>query len=225
MHNTSPPQEKLIEKNRLFFNGFLILVRPHINSFLHIIPPTELFSHLLLLDSILPQCILTGKAKTKEARQTIINPDWNFEKMGIGGLDKEFSDIFRRAFASRVFPPDIVEQMGERAPLSSVLLMTLYVFKTICHCDSASTYFDCFLRTNSKFVGFMAHLMKLVMCPTGFKLFYTSNTSFLLPMATSPLFSVLSPSFFTLLIFIFPFNSSPCRFHFRALSLPQGVST
>lgn len=33
--------------------------------------------------------------------------------MGIGGLDKEFSDIFRRAFASRVFPPDIVEQLGE----------------------------------------------------------------------------------------------------------------
>ncbi|XP_056609984.1 vesicle-fusing ATPase [Triplophysa dalaica] len=55
---------------------------------------------------------LVGKAKTKEQRQNIINPDWNFEKMGIGGLDKEFSDIFRRAFASRVFPPDIVEQMG-----------------------------------------------------------------------------------------------------------------
>ena len=57
---------------------------------------------------------MLGKAKTKEARQTIINPEWNFEKMGIGGLDREFSDIFRRAFASRVFPPDIVEQMGER---------------------------------------------------------------------------------------------------------------
>nr|XP_011716675.1 vesicle-fusing ATPase isoform X2 [Macaca nemestrina] len=55
---------------------------------------------------------LIGKAKTKENRQSIINPDWNFEKMGIGGLDKEFSDIFRRAFASRVFPPEIVEQMG-----------------------------------------------------------------------------------------------------------------
>ncbi|XP_073438447.1 vesicle-fusing ATPase isoform X4 [Dendrobates tinctorius] len=55
---------------------------------------------------------LTGKAKTKQDRQSIINPDWNFEKMGIGGLDKEFSDIFRRAFASRVFPPEIVEQMG-----------------------------------------------------------------------------------------------------------------
>uniref|UniRef100_A0A7N4NNK9 Vesicle-fusing ATPase n=1 Tax=Sarcophilus harrisii TaxID=9305 RepID=A0A7N4NNK9_SARHA len=55
---------------------------------------------------------LIGKAKTKENRQSIINPDWNFEKMGIGGLDREFSDIFRRAFASRVFPPEIVEQMG-----------------------------------------------------------------------------------------------------------------
>uniref|UniRef100_A0A673KDU0 Vesicle-fusing ATPase n=1 Tax=Sinocyclocheilus rhinocerous TaxID=307959 RepID=A0A673KDU0_9TELE len=55
---------------------------------------------------------LIGKAKTRGSRQSIINPDWNFERMGIGGLDKEFSDIFRRAFASRVFPPDIVEQMG-----------------------------------------------------------------------------------------------------------------
>ncbi|XP_059180895.1 vesicle-fusing ATPase-like [Centropristis striata] len=55
---------------------------------------------------------LVGKSKTRDSRQSIITPDWNFEKMGIGGLDKEFSDIFRRAFASRVFPPDIVEQMG-----------------------------------------------------------------------------------------------------------------
>ncbi|KAK5851189.1 hypothetical protein PBY51_002004 [Eleginops maclovinus] len=55
---------------------------------------------------------LVGKAKARGSRQAIISPDWNFERMGIGGLDKEFSDIFRRAFASRVFPPDIVEQMG-----------------------------------------------------------------------------------------------------------------
>ncbi|XP_030610228.1 vesicle-fusing ATPase-like [Archocentrus centrarchus] len=53
-----------------------------------------------------------GNSRTRESRQSIISPDWNFEKMGIGGLDKEFSDIFRRAFASRVFPPDLVEKMG-----------------------------------------------------------------------------------------------------------------
>jgi vesicle-fusing ATPase len=32
--------------------------------------------------------------------------------MGIGGLDSEFSNIFRRAFASRVFPPGLVEKLG-----------------------------------------------------------------------------------------------------------------
>lgn len=55
---------------------------------------------------------LVGKAKGKIVRQSIINPDWDFGKMGIGGLDKEFNAIFRRAFASRVFPPEIIEQLG-----------------------------------------------------------------------------------------------------------------
>lgn len=52
----------------------------------------------------------------KQAFQSIINPDWNFSKLGIGGLDKEFSAIFRRAFASRVFPPEIVDQLGKFLP-------------------------------------------------------------------------------------------------------------
>lgn len=33
--------------------------------------------------------------------------------MGIGGLDTEFNAIFRRAFASRVFPQEIIEQLGK----------------------------------------------------------------------------------------------------------------
>jgi vesicle-fusing ATPase len=33
--------------------------------------------------------------------------------MGIGGLDTEFNAIFRRAFASRVFPPEVVYQLGK----------------------------------------------------------------------------------------------------------------
>merc|ERR1719309_1863402 len=55
---------------------------------------------------------LTGKRKGKMERQAIINPDWDFTKMGVGGLDEEFNAIFRRAFASRVFPPEIMEQLG-----------------------------------------------------------------------------------------------------------------
>lgn len=54
----------------------------------------------------------------KMPRQSIINPDWDFQKMGIGGLDNEFNAIFRRAFASRVFPPEVVEQLGETTYLS-----------------------------------------------------------------------------------------------------------
>lgn len=51
--------------------------------------------------------------------------------MGIGGLDKEFSDIFRRAFASRVFPPDIVEQMGEKHSSSVGFLFALVLYQII----------------------------------------------------------------------------------------------
>ena len=43
---------------------------------------------------------------------SIINPDFDFKTMGIGGLDAEFNAIFRRAFASRVFPPEVVYQLG-----------------------------------------------------------------------------------------------------------------
>ena len=43
---------------------------------------------------------------------TLLNPDFNFEKMGIGGLDKEFGNIFRRAFASRIFPAREIAKYG-----------------------------------------------------------------------------------------------------------------
>lgn len=36
----------------------------------------------------------------------------NFESLGIGGLDQQFEVIFRRAFASRVFPPSIIQRLG-----------------------------------------------------------------------------------------------------------------
>ncbi|KAL2437111.1 Vesicular-fusion protein sec18 [Exophiala dermatitidis] len=53
------------------------------------------------------------KASTRRpAANSIIAPDFKFEDMGIGGLDAEFVTIFRRAFASRVFPPGLVEKLG-----------------------------------------------------------------------------------------------------------------
>lgn len=49
---------------------------------------------------------------TRAPTQAIIAPNFKFEDMGIGGLDTEFQAIFRRAFASRVFPPGLVEKLG-----------------------------------------------------------------------------------------------------------------
>lgn len=49
---------------------------------------------------------------SKPNSNAILAPDFKFEDMGIGGLGNEFSTIFRRAFASRVFPPGLVAKMG-----------------------------------------------------------------------------------------------------------------
>lgn len=60
-----------------------------------------------------PKSPINLKASTRRpAANSIVAPDFKFENMGIGGLDAEFSTIFRRAFASRIFPPGLVEKLG-----------------------------------------------------------------------------------------------------------------
>ncbi|WFD43818.1 vesicle-fusing ATPase [Malassezia psittaci] len=60
-----------------------------------------------------PNSTMQLKASGKRPRtNAILQPNFKFEDMGIGGLDTEFSAIFRRAFASRIFPPDLVEKLG-----------------------------------------------------------------------------------------------------------------
>lgn len=49
---------------------------------------------------------------SKPVMNSVVRPDFKFDQLGIGGLDKQFSDIFRRAFASRIFPPGLTQSMG-----------------------------------------------------------------------------------------------------------------
>lgn len=56
--------------------------------------------------------ILTGRAKARSSHSSLFSADWDFQKMGIGGLDEEFIHILRRAFASRVFPTEVIEELG-----------------------------------------------------------------------------------------------------------------
>ena len=63
-----------------------------------------------------PKSTVNLKASSRRpAANAIIAPDFKFEDMGIGGLDAEFSTIFRRAFASRIcecIPSTTVMNLG-----------------------------------------------------------------------------------------------------------------
>ena len=50
--------------------------------------------------------------KQQDMDQAQVVRDFDLEKLGIGGLKKEFGQVFRRAFASRIFPQSIVKKLG-----------------------------------------------------------------------------------------------------------------
>lgn len=50
--------------------------------------------------------------KQLDAQQRSLVQNFNLENMGIGGLKAEFGQVFRRAFASRMFPPSYVKKLG-----------------------------------------------------------------------------------------------------------------
>lgn len=56
--------------------------------------------------------LVGGTGAGKAPARNIFNKQFDFNQMGIGGLDSEFNTIFKRAFASRIFPEHVVEQLG-----------------------------------------------------------------------------------------------------------------
>lgn len=42
----------------------------------------------------------------------LLDPSFSFEHLGIGGLKKEFEQMFRRAFVQRLFDPSVIKKMG-----------------------------------------------------------------------------------------------------------------
>ncbi|KAG8858031.1 transport between ER and Golgi ATPase protein [Serendipita sp. 411] len=83
------------------------------------IPPRERYG---LLDSATEITITKASSSSikfkssakKPPPNAILAPNFRFEDVGIGGLDSEFAAIFRRAFASRMFPRGLVEKLGIR---------------------------------------------------------------------------------------------------------------
>ncbi len=69
-------------------------------------------SSIRLRGSKFNHCSLYFSDSNRATTNAIVQPDFKFEDLGIGGLDSEFSSIFRRAFASRIFPPSLVQKLG-----------------------------------------------------------------------------------------------------------------
>jgi len=62
----------------------------------------------MLIDDTTLEFIAKGQQLKLKSAGTKVNSlfqeGFSFDKMGVGGLDKELANIFRRAFASRRFP-------------------------------------------------------------------------------------------------------------------------
>lgn len=56
--------------------------------------------------------ILSSSSSSSSRKQQLFQKNFDFSNLGIGGLGKELMEIFRRAFASRMLPPAMVEKMG-----------------------------------------------------------------------------------------------------------------
>lgn len=49
-----------------------------------------------------------------QAQTSLFKGDFNFEELGIGGLDSEFAEIFKRAFVPRIFPMSLIKKLNMR---------------------------------------------------------------------------------------------------------------
>jgi vesicle-fusing ATPase len=66
--------------------------------------------------------VTTGTGTAHKKLPDLFKADWSFQQMGIGALDKEFSEIFRRAFAPRFFPTSLTRDDLGLVPVKGILL-------------------------------------------------------------------------------------------------------
>ena len=52
------------------------------------------------------------KSNSMKAK-SLFNENFKFEDLGVGGLDEEIGNIFRRAFSSRRLPPALMQKYGK----------------------------------------------------------------------------------------------------------------
>jgi len=59
-----------------------------------------------------PNDQFTLRSASGTVTQSLFKEDFDFKNLGVGGLDKEISDIFRKAFLKRRFAPSVLRKFG-----------------------------------------------------------------------------------------------------------------
>ena len=84
-------------------------VQPGVTSLRALLTPATSF----VFEAAHNSAIKISNQKTSTVNSNLFKTkEFSFEKLGIGGLDAQFENIFRRAFSSRVFPKSVVQRLG-----------------------------------------------------------------------------------------------------------------
>ena len=65
---------------------------------------------VITVDSISSNLIIT--TNTCEMSNQLFEPDFSFEKIGIGGLNNQLKTIFKQALTTRAFSPELIKKLG-----------------------------------------------------------------------------------------------------------------
>ena len=95
-----------------------------------------------------------------------------FEEMGIGGMDDMLNNVFQRAFASRMLPPEAVDKLNLQHTKGMLLHGPPGTGKTLCaralsnECSKAGKHVSFFMRKGadclSKWVGEAERMLRLL---------------------------------------------------------------
>ncbi len=84
------------------------------NNILNMVAVNQVYDNQIITESTQLKIITTDSTINIVSSQQneVFKSEFNFKEMGIGGLDKQFEIIFRRAFASRIVPEKILKDLG-----------------------------------------------------------------------------------------------------------------
>jgi vesicle-fusing ATPase len=94
-----------IIKGMKYYSNNLIFTSALEDDYIKIIDEDTIINFIVVCENVIVEF---NNNETK----SIFKSEFNFKELGIGGLDKQFEVIFRRAFASRAIPNKICKDLG-----------------------------------------------------------------------------------------------------------------